>query len=177
MRNEEKLGSRLEETHRSTNSAPPPHQIQSLLNFPTTTEMVDLPSEGKFYPDGHPLHGCTQLELKVITTKEEDILLNANYIKNGIVIDKLLKSLIVDKSVRLDDLLIGDKNALVFAARSSGLGNLYNAKSTCINCGESTDVEHDLNELATKEVRTVDWISESADGTFIVQLPKSGLNV
>ena len=177
MRNEEKLCSRLEETHRSTNSAPPPHQIQSLLNFPTTTEMVDLPSEGKFYPDGHPLHGCTQLELKVMTTKEEDILLNANYIKNGIVIDKLLKSLIVDKSVRLDDLLIGDKNALVFAARSSGLGNLYNAKSTCINCGESTDVEHDLNELATKEVRTVDWISESADGTFIVQLPKSGLNV
>ena len=74
----------------------------------------------------------------------------------------------MDKSIRLDDLLIGDKNALVFSARSSGLGNLYSAKSTCTNCGESTDVEHDLNDLQTKEARTVDWISESEAGTFIV---------
>ena len=69
MRNEERLGASLEETRRSTNSTHPPHQVQNLLNFPTTTEMVDLPSKGKFYPDGHPLHGCTQLEMKVMTTK------------------------------------------------------------------------------------------------------------
>jgi hypothetical protein len=177
MRNEERLGTSPQETNRSTNSTSPPNQIQNLLSFPTSTEFVDLPSEGNFYPSDHRLHGATQIEMKVMTTKEEDILLNTNYIKNGIVIDKLLKSLIVDKSIRLEDLLIGDKNALVFAARASGLGHLYTAKVTCSNCAESTSIEHDLSDLSTKQARDVDWIASTDAGTFMVTLPKSKLKV
>jgi|10_taG_2_1085330.scaffolds.fasta_scaffold01407_5 hypothetical protein len=177
MRNEERLGTSQQETNRSTNSTTPPQQIQNLLNFPTSTEFVDLPSRGEFYAEDHPLHGQKQLEMKVMTTKEEDILLNANYIRNGVVIDKLLRSLMVDKSIKLDDLLIGDKNALVFAARASGLGHLYTAKVKCSKCDESTEVEHDLSDLATKDANTVDWISPTESGTFVVDLPKSKLKV
>ena len=67
------------------------------LEFVSPTEFVDLPSGGKFYPEGHPLHGKDTLEIKFMTAKEEDILTNQSYIQKGVVLDKLLKSLIVDK--------------------------------------------------------------------------------
>ena len=62
--------------------------------------------------------------MKYMTAKEEDILTNQNYIKNGSVIDKLLQSLIVTQ-VEYDDILIGDKNAIMVAARILSYGKDY----------------------------------------------------
>ena len=90
--------------------------------FPT--EMVELPSKGYFYFDGHPL-SSGKVEVKYMTAKEEDILTSQNLIQQGTVIDKLLESLIVDKSIKLEDLLIGDKNAIMVAARILGYGKNY----------------------------------------------------
>jgi hypothetical protein len=92
------------------------------FNFPT--EVVDLPSKGYFYIDGHPL-SSGKVEVKYMTAKEEDILTSQNLIKQGIVIDKLLQSLIVDKTININDLLIGDKNAIMVAARVLGYGKDY----------------------------------------------------
>ena len=89
--------------------------------FPS--EEVTLPSKGLLYPKDHPLAKGT-CEIKYMTAREEDILTNQNLIKNGTVIDKLLKSLIVTK-FNYDDLLIGDKNALMIAARVLGYGGNY----------------------------------------------------
>tara|TARA_Y100000356_G_C11245992_1_gene284000 strand:- start:197 stop:943 length:747 start_codon:yes stop_codon:yes gene_type:complete len=90
--------------------------------FPT--EMVELPSKGYFYFDGHPL-SSGKVEVKYMTAKEEDILTSQNLIQQGVVIDKLMQSLIVDKSIKLDDMLIGDKNAIMVAARILGYGGDY----------------------------------------------------
>ena len=90
--------------------------------FPT--EIVDLPSKGYFYPETSPL-SSGKLELKYMTAKEEDILTSQNPIKQGTVIDILLQSLIVDKTVKVEDLLIGDKNAIMVAARILGYGKDY----------------------------------------------------
>jgi len=95
-----------------------------MAEYKFPTEMVDLPSKGYFYFDGHPL-SSGKVEIKYMTAKEEDILTSQNLIQNGTVIDKLLESLIVDKSVKLDDLLIGDKNAIMVAARILGYGKEY----------------------------------------------------
>ena len=92
--------------------------------FKLPTESVDLPSKGLLYPEDSPLASGT-IEMKYMTAKEEDILTNQNYIKNGTVIDKLLQSLIVDKNVKLSDLLIGDKNAIMLAARILSYGAKY----------------------------------------------------
>jgi len=91
--------------------------------FKLPTETVELPSKGLLYPEGHPLSGGT-IEMKYMTAKEEDILTNQNYIKNGTVIDKLLQSLIVTE-VKYDDLLVGDKNAIMLAARILSYGKDY----------------------------------------------------
>lgn len=90
--------------------------------FPT--EVVDLPSKGLLYPEDSPLRSGT-IEMKYMTAKEEDILTNQNYIEKGVVIDKLLQSLIVDKDINYNELLIGDKNALLVAARILGYGADY----------------------------------------------------
>ena len=89
--------------------------------FPT--EIVDLPSKGLLYPEEHPLASGT-VEMKYMTAKEEDILTNQGFIERGVVIDKLLQSLIVTK-FNYDDLLVGDKNAILIAARVLGYGKDY----------------------------------------------------
>ena len=109
--------------------------------FPT--EMVDLPSKGLIYPEGSLL-AEGKIEMKYMTAKEEDILTNQAYIKQGTVLDKLLQSLIVSK-INYDDLIVGDKNALFIAARILGYGGNY----TFDYGGESHTV--DLSVLNNKE--------------------------
>ena len=92
------------------------------VKFPT--EMVDLPSQGLLYPKDSSL-SSGQIEIKYMTAKEEDILTSANLIKSGRVIEKLLESLIVDKSIKVDDILVGDKNAILIAARILAYGKDY----------------------------------------------------
>ena len=89
--------------------------------FPT--EEVTLPSKGLLYPEGSPLKKGV-IEMKYMTAREEDILTNQNYIEKGTVIDKLLKSLIVTP-INYNDLLLGDKNAILIAARILGYGKDY----------------------------------------------------
>jgi len=91
--------------------------------FKLPTEIVELPSKGLLYPEDSEL-AKGEIEMKYMTAREEDILTNQSYIKNGTVLDKLMKSLIVTK-INFDDLLIGDKNAIMVAARVLGYGSEY----------------------------------------------------
>ena len=93
----------------------------SELKIPT--EQVTLPSKGLLYPEDNPLSKGV-VEIKYMTAKEEDILTNQGYIQKGNVLDKLLESLIVSK-INLDDLIVGDKNAILIAARVLGYGGDY----------------------------------------------------
>ena len=92
------------------------------VKFPT--EVVDLPSQGLIYPKDSPL-SSGKVEVKYMTAKEEDILTSANLIKQGVVIEKLVKSLIVDKSINPEDILVGDKNAILVAVRILAYGKEY----------------------------------------------------
>ena len=82
------------------------------------SEVVDLPSKGWFYDQTSPL-ASGRVDVKYMTAKEEDILTSQNLIKKGIVLDKLLEQLIISPGVKLDDILVGDKNAIFIAASSS----------------------------------------------------------
>ena len=95
-----------------------------MADYKFPTEVVDLPSKGYFYIDGHPL-SSGKVEVKYMTAKEEDILTSQNLIKQGTVIDILLQALIVDKTINVHDLLVGDKNAIMVAARILGYGKEY----------------------------------------------------
>jgi len=95
-----------------------------MSEFKFPTETIELPSKGLIYPGISPLSSGT-IEMKYMTAKEEDILSNQTYIQKGIVLDKLLQSLIVNKDIDVEDLVVGDKNALLVAARVLGYGKNY----------------------------------------------------
>jgi hypothetical protein len=91
-----------------------------MAEFKFPTEEVELPSKGLLYPENNPLRSG-KVEIKYMTAKEEDILSNASFIQKGIVLDKLLESVIVSK-ININDLVIGDKNAVLIATRILGYG-------------------------------------------------------
>jgi hypothetical protein len=138
---------------------------ESKFKFPT--EMVDLPSKGFLYPEGHVL-SSGKIEMKYMTAREEDILTNQSYIQKGIVLDKLMQSLIVSK-INYNDLVVGDKNAIMVAARILGYGKDY----TFIYNNEEYTV--DLSQLENKpfdESLITPGINE-----FSYKLPSSGANI
>lgn len=119
-----------------------------MSEFKLSTEIVPLPSKGLLYPKESPL-SKGEIEMKYMTAREEDILTNANYIRQGIVIDKLLQSLIVTP-IEYDDLLIGDKNAILIAARILGYGKDYTFKY--VGPGGEAEATVDLSKLENKEI-------------------------
>jgi hypothetical protein len=131
------------------------------------TETVSLPSKGLLYPETSPL-AKGEIEMKYMTAKEEDILTNANYLRNGTVIDKLLQALIITP-IDYSELLIGDKNAILIAARVLGYGKDYDF--------EYDGIKHsvDLSKLEDKKVD--ESLFKRGLNEFNFTLPHSGNNI
>ena len=117
--------------------------------FPS--ELIDLPSKGMLYEKENPLSNG-KVELKYLTAKEEDILTSRNLIQKGVVFDKLLQALIVDKEIKYDTLLLGDKNAIMVAARVLGYGKDYQVSITCPECGKQNETVVDLTKAEDRVV-------------------------
>ena len=138
----------------------------SELKLPT--EQVTLPSKGLLYPKENPLSSGV-IEMKYMTAREEDILTNSNYIRQGTVIDKLLQALIVTP-INYDDLLVGDKNAILISARILGYGKDYTFKYTNQQ-GEEIEANVDLSSLKDKEID--ESLLKSGKNEFTFELPFS----
>ena len=133
---------------------------ENKFKFPT--EIVELPSKGLIYPSTHPLRSG-KIEMKYMTAKEEDILSNQSYIQKGVVLDKLLESLTMNK-FDIKDLFIGDKNAILIASRVLGYGKDYSFEYK----GQPHTV--DLSKLENKPFNES---LISSNGTIFYTLPKS----
>ena len=140
---------------------------ESQYGFPT--EVLSLPSQGLLYPEDSPLRSGT-IDVKYMTAKEEDILTSTNLIQQGKVIEKLLESVIADPKVKLDDLLIGDKNALMVGTRILGYGKDYPCTIVDPDTGEKVEVVIDLTKLKHKEI---DETSYENGNLFSFELPNS----
>lgn len=130
------------------------------MKFPTET--VDLPSKGLVYSTENPLSNG-KVEMKYMTAYHEDILTNRNYIEQGIVLDKLLQELIVTK-INYDDLILGDKNALIIAARILGYGKDYKFQYA------GKEIVVDLSKIEPKEFKH----ENKGKNEFEFTLPHSG---
>jgi hypothetical protein len=137
--------------------------------------MVELPSKGLVYPIESPLSKGL-VEIKYMTTKEEDILSTESYIKTGVVVDKLLQSLIVDPTVvrMYDSLVIGDRNAIFVAARAYGYSEIYDFETTTPS-GNKQNVQVNLFDLKTKEL--ADETIFKNENKFYFKLPHGGQTV
>lgn len=118
-------------------------KVKADFNLDIPSELVPLPSCGKVYPVNHPLHGKELVEIRPMTAREEDILTSKAYLKKGTVITELIKSCLVDKTINPNDMLIGDRNALMVAIRITGYGADYDAEVECNEC--SAKAPHQFN--------------------------------
>lgn len=137
-----------------------------MAEFKFPTEEVELPSKGAVYPKDHLL-SKGKVQIKYMTAKEEDILTNQNYIQKGVVLDKLLESL-TQNQFDLQDLCIGDKNAIMVAARILGYGKNYEFEY------ENRSYSIDLTKLENKNF-DISKITENGTGKFT--LPHSTTEV
>tara|TARA_Y100000310_G_scaffold98156_1_gene95845 strand:+ start:13349 stop:14209 length:861 start_codon:yes stop_codon:yes gene_type:complete len=151
------------------------------FSFAVPTDFVELPSGGRFYDEEHPLHDKEFVEIKFMTAREEDILSSRSLLKKGVAIDRMLKNILVDKAIDVDNLLIGDKNAIIIAARVTGYGEDYETKVVCPSCASS--VEHNFN-LGEKEISRggLECVEEGLGivqnaNTFTIPLPKTKVDV
>lgn len=112
-------------------------------------EIIDLPSRGWPYPETSLL-SSGRMKVKIPTGEQEAILSSQNLIRKGIMIDQFLKAVILD-SIDVDDMVLGDKNYLLFAARRLAYGNEYKAKVQCSKCSAQNDVNFNLNQFLPKQ--------------------------
>ena len=117
--------------------------------FPS--EIIELPSKGRLYPKDSPLKDG-KIEIKYMTAREEDILTSANLVKKGIAIDRLLDSLILTPGIKCDDLIIGDKNAVMVAARILAYGPEYTCEVTNPDDGEKQEYTFNLADCPFTQV-------------------------
>lgn len=149
-------------------------QSLNKLDIPIPTEFVEIPSQGQYYPEDHILYGQKTIEIKYMTAKEEDILNSKSLIKKGVAVDRFLQSIIIDKRIKVNELLTGDKNALIIAARISGYGSEYETNIVCPSCGKSFKFEFDLDkvELQEGDLKIVNGVLTER-GTVMITLPKT----
>ncbi len=142
--NKDRVGTKAKQASSPTPASKSKESGLEFLDFVSPTTFVTLPSLGKLYPDTHPLHMRETVEIRQMTAKQEDILTSQSLIRKGVVIDRFVQSLLLDDAVKVDDLLVVDKNAIMVAARIDGYGADYNAKVTCPSCTASEEHEFDL---------------------------------
>ena len=137
--------------------------------FKVPTEFVPLPSFGLVYSPNSPLHNLKEIEVRYMTAADEDILTSRSLLRSGKAIDAVLKNCILDARINPEELLSGDKNALITFLRVSGYGPEYKVEIDCPSCEETSKYEFDLSQL---EMKTLDVEPiEQGENRFHIQLP------
>lgn len=134
-------------------------------------ETIELPSKGVFYPEDSPLRSGT-IDLYLMTAKHEDILTSPNLIQKGVVLDRLIDALIATKGIKSSDLLLGDLNAVMIAARILGYGKDYDVTLECPSCGKTVEQTVNLAELQAQNEP-----QDGAKAEFKIVLPLSKAEV
>lgn len=139
------------------------------FGFEIPVESVPLPSKGKIYAVESGLYNVEALDIRAMTAKEEDILTSRALIKKGTVINELIKSCVVNKSIEIEDMIAGDRNAIMTSIRITGYGSEYVAEVDCPECGERNKENFSLLELPVREL-TIQPVAEGAN-LFEFKLP------
>lgn len=156
---------------------PPVQHVPSTadLGFELAIESVPLPSNGVVYPSTSPLHLRETVDIRPMTSREEDILTSRALVKNGTVISKVVESCITDKRVNVREMLSGDINAVMVAVRITGYGSKYDVRIKCSSCDKQFDHTTDLSQLVIK--RMTIQPDEIGQNLFSAVLPKTGAAV
>lgn len=145
--------------------------VKAELGLDIPVETVPLPTRGKIYPESNSLHNRETVDIRCMTTREEDILTSRALIKKGTVITELIKSCLVDRSINVNDMISGDRNALMVAIRVTGYGPEYDAEIECSECNKKERHDFRLDQLAIKRLEIEP--AQPGENLFTLMLPVS----
>lgn len=145
--------------------------------YQVPTDFVELPSGGRFYPPGSSLHGKEKLEIKYMTAREEDLLVSPALLKEGLALDRVIESLLVDKTIKSKELLSGDKTAILINARKNAYGDSYKFPFICTSCAKESAGEILLSQVKNKQIEEDEFCKISDRSTVLIRLPKTGVTV
>ena len=134
------------------------------FNFEAPFDVLPLPSKGLLYP-GRP----DSVKVEFLTASDENILTSPNLIRSGKVLDVLLQKKIKSTEIPMEQMLVGDRNAIMIWLRATGYGEMYPVKMTDPVTGEEFETEIDLSSLGTKELTA----QPDENGEFSFDLPRS----
>ena len=132
---------------------PTSNVMKDAFGWEVPVESVPLPSKGVIYSPDSLLYNTETLQIKAMTAKEEDILTSQAFIKENTVVEKLINSCLVEKSIDVNELINGDRNALMVSIRITGYGTDYKVSHSCVSCGTSNAVDVDLSQLSIKRLK------------------------
>ena len=130
------------------------NQYDQMAGFSVPREYVTLPSKGRIYPSTSPLHNMEEIEVRHLTAADEDILTSRSLLRSGKAIDTMLSNVIINKSIKVEDLISGDKNAILTFLRITGYGAEYPVEIDCPSCNENIKYEFDLGQLKMRILDT-----------------------
>ena len=162
-------------TQQPQQAAPQPIPNVNVGGYSVPTDFVDLPSQGKFYPENHPWYNKEQVEVRFMTTKEEDIITSPALAQKGLTFDKLIESVCVDR-VAAKTILPGDKSAILINCRKNSYGDEYEFDSFCQVCESPYTEKIKLSELKNKEIDYSGY-NITSNNTFVVTTPVSKVSV
>lgn len=160
-------------TKASATPKAPAASTRSVLDFVTPTEFVELPSGGRLYPEDHAFHNMETIEIRYMTAKDEDILTNQTLLRKGLALERLLENVLSNYDVDPKTLLVGDRNAVLVGARTTGYGPVYKTNVVCPACNEKVKYNFNLSEakIYAGDDHGDKDIERTERGTYIVKLP------
>lgn len=147
------------------------------ISFVVPTEMVKLPTAGKFYSSSNPLKNIEEVEIRHMTAKEEDILSGLGAETQDNLYNKLINELLVEESYSADDFCEEDKTALLLSARATGYGPDYSINDICLACGEFTKFTFDLKKTEVIQPELENFVYNQDMDEYILKLPVSELEI
>ena len=127
--------------------------MKDAFGWDIPVESIPVPSAGLLYDPDSKLYKTETLQIKAMTAHEEDILTSPALLKEGTAVDYVIKSCLIDKTINVDNLIVGDKNAIMVSIRVTGYGRDYNIKPACDNCNKINEITCDLSNLSIDRLK------------------------
>lgn len=132
-------------------------------------DVVELPSRGIHYPNKKK-----SLRIGYLTAADENILTSSNLVASGGIIVELLKRKILDKDIKVEDVVEEDRQAILIFLRNTSFGTEYHLRNLIDPVDEKPfEAVVDLSTLKLKDFTLV----EDVNGEYPYFLKKSGINI
>ena len=134
------------------------------LNPQAAYDVIPLPSKGECYKNK-----MSKIPVAYLTAYDENMIIAPNLYRDNKIIDTMLREKVLNSTIDVEDMLEGDREAIILLLRASGYGNEYPIKETYNITNTTFETVFDISTLKFKEFN----LKGDENGWFEFVLPFS----